>query len=177
MTKARTTPRLLLISALLLAGALPALAQHGFTIITGKEFDSALPTQFYLEGNAIPTEKRNAVLVHTAAGKRALFALLDTSGYSSAIQQKYEGMIITEGRLSVCGHVLGAGSYGFGMRRPMPGKKGTATFMLYNQAGAGLGGCTITENLAKQQPRPLEVVTESNGRAQLYLGKFAVVLR
>lgn len=176
MNKSRTK-HLLPALAVLLAMALPARAQHGFTIVTGKEFDGAVPQQFYLEGNAIPTEKRNAVLLHTAAGKRALFALLDTSGYSSAIQQKYEGMIISEGRLSVCGHVLGVGSFGFGMRRPMPGKKGTATFMMYDQAGKGLGGCTVTENPAKQQPRPLEVVTESNGTAELYLGKYGVALR
>lgn len=91
-----------------------ALAQNKFEVLTGKAFDSAVPKDFYLEGNAIPTEKRNAVLVKTPAGARAVFALIDTAGYSANIVTKYVGMIVTEGDLTVCGHKLTVGSYGFG---------------------------------------------------------------
>jgi hypothetical protein len=65
-----------------------ALAQK-FEVVTGKAFDSAVPKDFYLEGNAIPTEPRNAVLVKTPAGARALFALIDTTGYSANIVTKW----------------------------------------------------------------------------------------
>ena len=91
-----------------------AVAQHPFELVTGKAFDSALPKDFYLEGNAIPTAKRNAVMVHTPSGARVLFSLLDTTGYASNIIEKYVGMIITEGDLSICGQKVTVGSYGFG---------------------------------------------------------------
>ena len=45
------------------------LAQSKFEVVAGKAFDSAVPKDFYLEGNAIPTEKRNAVLVKTPAAR------------------------------------------------------------------------------------------------------------
>jgi hypothetical protein len=73
-----------------------------------------VPKDFYLEGNAIPTQKRNAVLVHLPSGARAVFALIDTTGYSANIIAKYVGMIITEGDVSVCGQKVTVGSYGFG---------------------------------------------------------------
>lgn len=37
--------------------------QATFEQLSGKSFDSAVPKDFYLEGNAIPTEKRNAALL------------------------------------------------------------------------------------------------------------------
>lgn len=83
-----------------------------------KKLSSALPKDFYLEGNAIPTAKRNAVMVHLPSGSRALFSLIDTFGYSADIIAKYIGMIITEGDVSICGQKVGVGSYGFGWSRP-----------------------------------------------------------
>src|ERR1700691_6130784 len=85
------------------ATVMSALAQNKFEVVTGKAFDSAVPKDFYLEGNAIPTEKRFATLVKTPAGARALFAPIDTTGYSANIVTKYIGMIITEGDLTLCG--------------------------------------------------------------------------
>ena len=103
------------------AGCQGLLAQSKFEVVTGKAFDSAMPKDFYLEGNAIPTEKRNGVLVKTPAGARALFALIDTTGYAASVQAKYAGMIISEGDLTVCGHKIGVGSYGFGWALPGTG--------------------------------------------------------
>jgi len=117
-----------------------ALAQHGFEVVTGKAFDSAVPKDFYLEGNAIPTQKRNASLVKTPVGARALFALIDTAGYSADIVAKYIGMIITEGDLTICGQKVTVGSYGFGWARPGTGVDQPGKFSLYNQAGGAVAG-------------------------------------
>src|SRR5690242_5046039 len=76
------------------AGSRGGLAQSRFEIVTGKAFDSAMPKDFYLEGNAIPTEKRNATMVKTPAGARAIVALIDTTGYAASVQAKYVGMLI-----------------------------------------------------------------------------------
>ena len=84
-----------LMAAVLAVWPSAARAQGGFELVSGKAFDSAVPKDFYLEGNAIPTQKRNAALLKTPAGGRVVFALIDTTGYSSQIQQKYEGMIIS----------------------------------------------------------------------------------
>lgn len=152
-------------------------AQGAFAIETGKAFDSALPKDFYLEGNAIPTQKRNAALVKTPAGARALFALIDTTGYSSQIQQKYAGMLITEGSLSVGGHKLGVGSYGFGYTKPAATSSEDARFFVYNQAGEKVSECAAKKDTELAKPKPLQVVTAMGPTARLYFGRYWVELK
>jgi len=79
-----------------------AFAQGAFEQVSGKAFESAIPNDFYVEGNRIPVQKRNAALLKTPGGARLVLGLVDTTGYSSQIQQKYVGMVITEGKVSVC---------------------------------------------------------------------------
>ena len=50
-----------------------------------------------------PVQLRNAVGFQLADGKMTLAALVDASGYSTAIQQKYQGMLITESKLNIGG--------------------------------------------------------------------------
>ncbi len=153
-----------------------AMAQK-MEVVTGKAFDSAVPKDFYLEGNAIPTEKRNAVLVKTAAGARAVFALIDTTGYAASITAKYVGMIITEGDLELCGHKVPVGSYGFGWVLPGTGVDAPGRFALYNQAGAPVADCTAARQADLKQPRPLQVIVAPDGSARLYHGKHYIALR
>jgi len=154
-----------------------ALAQKGFEIVAGKAFDSAMPKDFYLEGNAIPTEKRNAVLVKTPAGARALFALIDTTGYAASITAKYVGMIITEGDVTLCGHKVGVGSYGFGWALPGTGVDAPGKFSLFDQAGAPVADCTAERQADLKMPRPLQVVVAKDGSARLYHGKHYISLQ
>lgn len=148
-------------------------AQGGVELVTGKAFDGAVPKDFYLEGNAIPTEKRNTVLMKTPAGARALFGLIDTTGYSSQIQKKYIGMIITETDLTLNGQRLSVGSYGFGLDQPA---SGDGTLKVYNQAGAPVADCAAKKDADLKQPRPLQVVPGKEG-ARLYLGRYWVEIK
>src|SRR5208283_3408374 len=151
-----------------------ARAQGGLESVTGDAFKKAVPQDFYLEGNRIPVENRNAVLLKTARGMRVVLGLLDTAGYSSQIQQKYTGMVITETRFLVCGIALAVGSYGFGLERPAGNSKADAPFKVYNQAGEKVGECAAKQDDSVQQPKPLAVSTPKTGPAKLYLGKYAL---
>jgi len=153
------------------------LAQNKFEVVTGKAFDSAVPKDFYLEGNAIPTEKRNAVLVKTPAGARAVFALIDTAGYASSIQAKYVGMLIAEGDITLCGHKVPVGSYGFGWMLPGTGVNAPGEFSLYDQAGSQIAKCRADRQGDLKQPRPLQVIVAADGSARLYHGKHYIVLQ
>ncbi len=159
------------------AGSVSAQPQGEFELVTGKPFDSAIPKDFYLEGNAIPTQKRNAVLVHTPGKARVVLALIDTTGYSSDITTKYVGMIITEAELSLCGNKIGVGSYGFGWSRPPRGEEGPGRFSLYNQAGASVIECSTSRDNEIKQPRPLQVVPKKDGTALLYYGRHSIEVR
>jgi hypothetical protein len=164
-----------LLAFLAFAGQMAVEAQGQFQVQTGQVFDQAVPGHFYLEGQAIPAQKRNASLVKGPNG-RSLFALLDTSGYGADITEKYHAMMITEGRLSVCGQNVEIGSYGIGLKTT-PGAEGPGTFFLYNQAGGKVFECEARRDANLAQPRPLQVVTGQNGGARLYIGRHFVELK
>src|SRR5208337_2010840 len=168
---------ILVVMAILMGMPGSAWAQGAFEQISGKAFDSAIPNDFYLEGNHIPVEKRNAVLLKTPAGARLVFALIDTAGYSSQIKQKYIGMAITEGKVSVCNSPLSVGSYGFGLVKPAATSSGDAKFFLYNQAGQKVGECGAKKDSAVKQPKPLNIVSSKEAGARLYLTRYFLDLK
>jgi len=156
----------------------PASAQGVFKVETGEAFNKVVPKDFVLEENAIPTEKRNSVLALTPSGARVVAGLLDTSGYSSQVREKYLGMLIAEGSLAVCGHQLAVGSYGFGLAKPPGAAEGRAAkFILYNQGGRKVAECPAAWDAKIKGPRPLQVVVNGGGGARLYLGRNWVALK
>jgi hypothetical protein len=176
MKKATLVATLVFVLGALVALPNNARAQGSFEPVKGKAFDSALPKDFYLEGNAIPTEKRNAAMLKTPAGARVLFALIDTAGYSSQIKQKYIGMVISEGTISICGKNVAVGSYGFGLDKPTAGSKGDATFHLYNQAGSEVASCSAPMDSTMKMAKPLQV-SAGQGGAALELGRYKVEIK
>jgi len=155
----------------------PARAQGGFEQVSGDAFNHAVPTDFYLEGEHPPVEKRNAVLLKTTNGVRVLVGLIDTTGYSSQFQQKYIGMLISEARISVCNNSVGVGSYGFGLDRPASPTGGDARFMVYNQAGEKIAECSVRKDDSIKQPKPLSVSTAKGKPAKLSLGKYSIEIK
>jgi hypothetical protein len=152
-------------------------AQHRFHQVTGQEFDYALPKDFYLEGKAFPTERRNAAMLRIPDGKRLLFALLDTSGYSSQSRQKYMGMIITETRISLCGNSIKIGSYGFGLTGESAPVSEESGFAVYDQAGDKVANCLAKKDLGLKQPKPLHIIESGRESVRLYLGRYWLELR
>jgi hypothetical protein len=106
-----------------------------------------------------------------------VLGLLDTSGYSSQIQQKYTGMLITETRISVCGNDLGVGSYGFGLEHPSATSNADAPFRIYNQAGEKVGECAAKKDDSIKQPKPLAVATAKGGPARVNFGKYVIEIK
>jgi len=151
-----------------------ARAQGKFEIVASKTYDKLLPKDFYLEGNAIPTELRNTAVLKSSSAPRVLFSLIDTAGYSSQIKQKYIGMMITEGHISVCGTSVDVGSYGFGLEKPMAPSTAEAKFHLYNQAGTEVASCTAPRDASIKVPKPLAVIVDKDGNASLVLGRYKV---
>jgi hypothetical protein len=146
----------------------PALAQEK---LEAKAFDAAYVREFYLEGNAIPTQKRNTVVLKGADGKRMVFGLLDTTGYSTEIQQKYAGMLIVERKVTLGGTAVGAGAYGFGLQKPTP-PEGPGKLFVYDVSGARIGEAAAQYDAALAQPVPLQFVS-----GRLYVGRHWVEVK
>jgi hypothetical protein len=86
-------------------------------------------------------------------------------------------MIVTEGDLTLCGHKVGVGSYGFGWTLPGTGVDAPGRFALYNQAGAPVADCTTPRQADLKQPVPLKVIVAADGSARLYHGKHYIALQ
>ena len=83
-------------------------------ILSADELKKVVPTEYFFRGQKAPVQLRNAVGFQLADTKMMLAALVDASGYSTAIQQKYQGLLVTESKLNFGGSSLPAGQYGFG---------------------------------------------------------------
>ena len=105
------------LSSLVLAAVvvmpLAALAQSG-AILHAPEAQKLLPDAVYYAGKSANTQLRNSAGIHYSDNYYVLAVLVDTSGYSSAVQEKYQGYLLTEVPLDFAGHQLVPGAYGVG---------------------------------------------------------------
>jgi hypothetical protein len=154
------------ISAVLLATAMTvaALAQPGSKhVLSSDELKKAVPAEYFYRGQKAPTQVRNSGGLQLADGKMALAALVDASGYSTAIQQKYQGMLITEVKLNIGGSELPAGQYGFGFTAD-------GRFVVMNVANDDVLSVPFQTDTALQRAVPLKMVEDGPGY-KLYGGK------
>lgn len=157
------------------AGALVAilwatgLAQNaGQHLLSADEIKKATPAEFFFRGQKAPTQLRNATGFQTADGNITVAALVDASGYSTAVQQKYQGMFITESKLNIAGSKLAPGQYGFGFT--------TDKFVVMNVANEDALSTPYQTDASLKRPVPLKLVEDGTGY-KLYSGKKWVALK
>jgi hypothetical protein len=148
-----------------LAFAAAAIAQQQVTkhMLTREEVDKVTPTEYFYRGQKAPVQLRNAVGFQLADSKMTLAALVDASGYSTAIQQKYQGMLITETKLNIGGSELGPGQYGFGFTAD--GK-----FVVLDVANNDLFSTSFQTDQEMKRPVPLKLIEDGEGY-KLYAGR------
>lgn len=158
----RTTLRILAAFILLMASA--AVAQTASNhVLSADEVKKAVPTEYFYRGQKAPVQLRNAVGFQLADGKITLASLVDASGYSTAIQQKYQGLLITETKLSIGGATLPPGQYGFGFTA-------NGKFMVMDVANNDVLEAAVETDQDLKRPVPLKLV-EDNGGYKLYAGR------
>jgi hypothetical protein len=138
-------------------------------VLTSDELKKAVPTEYFFRGQKAPVQLRNAVGFQLADGKMMLAALVDASGYSTAIQQKYQGMLITETKLNVGGSSLPPGQYGFGFTADNK-------FMVMDVANSDVLSATYQTDQALQHAVPLKLVEDGTGY-KLYAGKKWIAIK
>jgi hypothetical protein len=158
------TKRTAILGALTLVMLASAVAQQASKhILNSDEVKKAVPTEYFFRGQKAPVQVRNAVGFQLADGKMMLAALVDASGYSTAIQQKYQGMLITETKLNIGGSELAPGQYGFGFTAD--GK-----FIVMDVANNDVFSAASQIDSALQHAVPLKLVEDGAGY-KLYAGK------
>src|SRR5438445_7049977 len=132
-------------------------------VLSSDELKKVVPAEYFYRGQKAPVQVRNAGGFQLADGKMTLAALVDASGYSTAIQQKYQGLLITEGKLNIGGSPLPPGQYGFGFTSD--GK-----FMVMDVGNDDVLSTSSQTDSAVQHAVPLKLV-EDGGGYKLYAGK------
>ena len=145
-----------------------AMGQLSAQVLDRDALKKAIPSSFFFAGQSAPVQTRNSVGLKNAAGKMVLAGLVDASGYSTAIQERYQGFLITETKLSFEGATLDPGAYGFGFK---DGK-----FLVMNVASTDLFSVASQSDETMKRPVPLKL--EKDGETyRLYAGRKYVVLK
>lgn len=138
-------------------------------ILSGDELKKIVPTEYYFRGQKAPVQLRNAVGFQLADTKATLAALVDASGYSTAIQQKYQGLLITESKLNIGGSSLPPGQYGFGFAAD--GK-----FNVMDVANNDVLSTSYQTDQELKRPVPLKLIEDGDGY-KVYAGRKWVALK
>ena len=138
-------------------------------ILSSDELKKAVPTEYFYRGQKAPVQLRNAVGFQLTDGKMTLASLVDASGYSTAIQQKYQGLLITETKLNIGGSTLSPGQYGFGFAAD--GK-----FNVMDVANNDVLSSSYQTDQALQRAVPLKLVEDGDGY-KLYAGKKWIAIK
>jgi len=144
------------------------LAQASAQILTGDQVKKLAPSSYFFAGQSAAVQVRNTGGLKNSAGKLVLAGLVDTSGYSTAIQEKYQGFLITETKLSFDGATLDPGEYGFGVK---DGK-----FIVMNVAATDLFSIASQNDDQVKHPVPLKFEKDGAGY-RLYAGRKYVVVK
>jgi hypothetical protein len=183
--KTKSLSRLLVLSTLCAVGISPlpvASAQTAASPTSSAKTDATpgvldrtqaaaiLPKSVFYKGLSATVQGRNSAGIRFGNGDLVLVSLVDTSGYSSAVQQTYQAYLLNEVHLKIGGKSLSPGAYGFGFVGDH--------IVVMDIAGNELLRADTVRDPQMTRPDPLHIVAEEGkpGQYRLYLGRSYVIL-
>jgi hypothetical protein len=160
----KSNRKTILAVAVLVLLAMQASAQ----ILTTDQAKKAAPISYFFAGQSAAVQMRNTAGLKNSAGKFVLAGLVDTSGYSTGIAEKYQGFLITETKLNFAGASLDPGAYGFGFK---DGK-----FTVMNVAATDVLSTASQNDDQVKHPVPLKFEKDGDGY-RLYAGRKYVAVK
>jgi hypothetical protein len=157
---------LLLLTSLLqipFAGASPAASE---AILKAGDIGAKLfPEKIFFHGQVTSVQLRNTGGIRFSDEAYTLAGMVDASGYSSEIREKWQAYLISEVALEIGGQKLPAGAYGIGF--PKAGK-----FVVMDLGAHDLFQVASSKDAEMKRPVPLQIVSApSAGAYRLYVGR------
>ncbi|WP_263365235.1 hypothetical protein [Edaphobacter bradus] len=148
------------------AAPIPAATVTSPKVLNATEAGSVLPPAVFFRGQSASTQARNSGGVQFSKDALMLAVLVDTSGYSSSLQQKYQAYLITEVPVVFEDHRLPPGAYGCGF---IAGDN----FIVMDIGGHDLFTVKSTHDATLHRPTPLQVLASPANpqRYRLYAGR------
>jgi hypothetical protein len=164
-----------LLSAVLLAAAAVSFAQPQTAtnsapvkegLLTAADVgNKLLPEKVFFRGQIAPVQARNTGGVRYADGFLVFAGLVDSSGYSTAIREKYQAYLINEVPVEIGGQTLKPGAYGMGF---LDGNK----FVVMDIGGNDVLQTASVKDAEMKRPVPLQLTAGSGaGNYRLYHGR------
>ena len=169
----RVSSVLTLASLLALPTFLGTLPSHPSVPADGKDVvlkaadisSKLFPETVFFRGQSAPVQMRNTGGVHFSDDLYMLAGLVDNSGYSSGIRQKYQAYLLTEVPLQLGGQSVKPGAYGFGFLE-------NNKFVLLDLGANELLQIPSTRDTDIKRPTPFQIVaTPGAGEFRLYMGR------
>jgi hypothetical protein len=127
--------------------------------------DKLFPDKVFFRGLVASVQARNSGGVRYADGFLVMAGLVDNSGYSTGIKEKYQGYLISEVPIEVGGKTLNPGAYGFGF---IEGDK----LVVMDLGANDVFQVTSTKDAEIKRPVPLQFLAGSEAsKYRLYKGK------
>jgi hypothetical protein len=135
------------------------------TLLKPDETTTILPATVFFQGKTAPVQARNSGGIRFEDKSLMLVSLVDNSGYSSQVQERYQAYLITEAPLDIDGHRLIPGAYGCGFLNN--------NFVVMDIGGHDLFTAQATRDNDLHRPVPLQILAAPNepGKYRLYLGR------
>jgi hypothetical protein len=152
----------------MMVAPLAAKAQGSDTVLKPADMQKLLPASVYYKGQSATTQLRNSGGVKFADGSFVLATMVDTSGYSSDVQAKYQAYFIAEVPIKVGGQSLPAGIYGVGF-------VADNKFVVTDVGAHDVLTASTSDDVGLKRPTPLQVMADPAGGFRLYAGRRYVV--
>jgi hypothetical protein len=124
-----------------------------------------LPEKVFFRGQIAPVQARNTGGVRYADGFLVFAGLVDNSGYSTAIREKYQAYLINEVPVEIGGQTLKPGAYGIGF---LEGNK----FVVMDIGANDVLQAASVKDAEMKRPVPLQFMAGSGaGNYRLYHGR------
>jgi hypothetical protein len=143
------------------------------SLFSSEQIAGLLPATVYFQGKTAPLQLRNAA--GTSFGKDAIVwaSLVDSSGYSSSVQERYQFYLVSEAPLRFGDVRLPAGAYGGGFLGDR--------FVIMDLGGHTLGEGPVETDAKLSRPRPLQMAVDpasgASSSVRLYLGRHWILLQ
>jgi hypothetical protein len=133
-------------------------------VMTAVEAAKFLPSTVFFRGQSAPIQARNSSGVQFTKDSLLLVTLVDTAGYSSALQEKYQAYLITESSIDIQGHRLAPGAYGCGFLAD--------NFVVMDIGGHDLFTTSSAKDVGLRRPTPLQILPSADDSGyRLYSGR------
>jgi hypothetical protein len=141
------------------------------SIIGAEDAAKILPQTVFFRGLSAPVQARNSGGVRFADKRMMLVSLVDTSGYSTQVKEKYQAYLITETAIEIGGHHLAPGAYGCGFIADN-------VFVVQDIGAHDLFTAHSVADTDLRRPTPLQIVAAPGGDGyRLYAGRSYVTFR